>query len=602
MQPDSPTIRDRIAQTREVMTRHEVHTLIVPTSDPHVTEYVPARWQGRRWLTGFTGSLGLAVISPDKAWLMVPALYMLQAQKELAGTEVELHLNNFSSPEDTFSWIPEVVPPGSTVAVDGEVLPNALAVGLYELVRQVDAKVRCDLDLLEQAWADRPAMPSNRVFEQPDPQATPSRAAKLSDIRKKMVDSNSSHHFVSSLDDIAWLLNLRGSDIQCTPLFMAHLLVHEDKATLFVNERCIDADIVSRLRTDGVFVAGYDEAGTALAGLGSGDRLLVDPKKTTLGFRNRVGAGCRVIEATNPSTLTKCCKTSDELDHVREVMAEDGAAMCEFYAWFEEALGRECVTELTVDERLTEERSRRDGFVGLSFPTIAGFNGNGAMPHYCATPESHSKLEGNGLLLIDSGGQYLGGTTDITRVWPIGTVTEAQKRDYTLVLKANIAMSRIRFPHNTLSTMIDAVARVPLWSEGMDYAHGTGHGVGYFLCVHEGPHTLRQAIPNPEMAMKPGMITSIEPAVYRVGQWGVRHENLVANVPAVTGENGHFGDFLEFETLTLCPIDTRCINRSLMREDEIDWFNRYQAAVRERLTARVSRTAQRWLEARTCPL
>ncbi len=602
MQSDQLSIHDRISKTREVMAKHDVHTLIVPTSDPHVTEYVPERWQGRRWLTGFTGSLGFAVISPDKAILMVPPLYKLQAEKELTGTEIELHVDPFSSPESLFSWISDVTPKGSTIAVDGDVLPNMLTKALQDQARDADVQLRTDLDLLDESWTDRPDMPANAVFEQPEPQATPTRAAKLSGVRRDMAAAGASHHFISSLDDIAWLLNLRGSDIQCTPLFMAHLLLGEEAGTLFVNEECIDTNIVSSLQADGISVAPYEHAGQSLATLGSEHALLIDPKESTLGFRNSVSSGCQVIEATNPTTLTKSCKTPEELDHVREVMAEDGAALCEFYAWFEEALGKERVTELTVDERMTEERSRRDGFVGLSFPTIAGFNGNGAMPHYCATPDSHSVLEGDGLLLIDSGGQYLGGTTDITRVWPIGTVSDAQKRDFTLVLKANISLSRIRFPENTLSTMLDAIARVPLWSEGMDYAHGTGHGVGYFLCVHEGPHTLRQAIPNQEMAMKPGMVTSIEPAVYRVGQWGVRHENLVANVPVVTAENDTFGEFLEFETLTLCPIDARCIDRSLMREDEIDWLNRYHATVRERLSPRVSPAARQWLEARTAPL
>ncbi|MDJ0656989.1 MAG: aminopeptidase P family protein [Xanthomonadales bacterium] len=602
MKADREVIANRISRTREVMARHNIHTLILPTSDPHVTEYVPARWQGRRWLTGFTGSLGIAAVSRERTLLFVPALYMLQAEKELAGTDIELHLNNFVTPESTFNWISEIVPRGESIAVDGDVLPGALATALQQQAARAGAQLRSDIDLLDEAWSNRPAPPSGAIFAQPEPQATPTRAEKLADIRKAMAQSGASHHFISSLDDIAWLMNLRGSDIQCTPLFMAHLLLTGDSGTLFINQGSLPTDQFQALEDDGISVAPYQASAAALSALSPEHSLLLDPKKTTLGFRNAIGKGCRTVEATNPTTLTKCCKTPDELDQVRETMTEDGAALCEFYAWFEATLGRETITELTVDERMTEERARREGFVSLSFPTIAGFNGNGAMPHYCATPESHAAIEGNGLLLIDSGGQYLGGTTDITRVWPIGKVSAAQRRDYTMVLRANIALSRIRFPNDTLSTLLDAIARVPLWSEGMDYAHGTGHGVGYFLCVHEGPHTLRQAIPNPEMAMKPGMVTSIEPAVYRVGEWGVRHENLVANVPATTEEQGLFGEFLEFETLTLCPIDTRCIERSLMREDEIAWLNRYHATVRERLSPRVGRSARQWLEARTQPL
>ena len=288
---------------------------------------------------------------------------------------------------------------------------------------------------------------------------------------------------------------------------------------------------------------------------------------------------------------------------MREAMAEDGAAMCAFYAWFEAALARgERITELTVDERLSAERARRSGFVGLSFSTIAGFNANGAMPHYRATEESHAVIRGDGLLLIDSGGQYLGGTTDITRVWPIGTVSAAMKRDYTLVLKGTMNLSRTRFPRGTASPMLDALARAPLWAEGIDFGHGTGHGVGYFLNVHEGPQSISKTIPDAHMAMEPGMITSIEPGVYRPGQWGVRIENLVLNVPAATTEGDTFGEFLEFETLTLCPIDTRCIDRSLLRQDEVDWLNRYHATVRERLAPRVDGAALAWLQERTAPI
>jgi Xaa-Pro aminopeptidase len=283
-------------------------------------------------------------------------------------------------------------------------------------------------------------------------------------------------------------------------------------------------------------------------------------------------------------------------------MREDGAAMCRFYAWFEAALARgERITELTIDERLSAERAKGSGFVGLSFPTIAGFNANGALPHYRATPESHALIAGDGLLLIDSGGQYLGGTTDITRVWPIGRVTAEHRRDCTLVLKAMMSLSRTRFPRGTLSPMIDAIARAPLWQHGLDYGHGTGHGVGYFLNVHEGPQSISGAQPEPNMAMQPGMITSIEPGVYRAGRWGVRIENLVLNVPVATPENGAFGEMLEFETLTLCPIDTRCLEPSLLRPDECAWLNAYHASVRERLAPRLAGDALAWLIARTEP-
>jgi Xaa-Pro aminopeptidase len=359
-----------------------------------------------------------------------------------------------------------------------------------------------------------------------------------------------------------------------------------------------------------VALAPYARAGAALAALSAAHTLLLDPKRVTFGLREHVPNGIRVVEAINPSTLFKSRKTSEEAVHIREAMRQDGAAMCEFYAWFEAAVERQRagepralrLTELTVDEHLSAARARRPGFVGLSFPVIAGFNANGAMPHYRASPDSFAAIEGDGLLLIDSGGQYLGGTTDITRVWPIGTPTAAMKRDYTLVLKGTMNLSRTRFPRGTLSPMLDALARAPMWQEGLEFGHGTGHGVGYFLNVHEGPQSISKAIPDATMAMEPGMITSVEPGVYRPGQWGVRIENLVMNVPAQTPEGSTFAEMLEFETLTLCPIDTRCIDRSLLREDEVAWLNAYHAVVRERLAPLVSGAARAWLIERTEPL
>ncbi len=364
--------------------------------------------------------------------------------------------------------------------------------------------------------------------------------------------------------------------------------------------RC-DPGFVPRWQRDGVQLAAYADGRTALSNLPGDAVLLIDPRRITFGLREQVKVA--VVESINPSTLAKSRKTAEEAVHIRDTMAQDGAAMCEFYAWFEAALGKERITELTIDERLSAARARRPGFVGLSFSTIAAFNANGAMPHYRATPESHAVVDPHlpegGLLLIDSGGQYLGGTTDITRVWPIGRITDEHRRDYTRVLKGTMALSRTVFPRGTLSPMLDAIARVPLWEHGLDYGHGTGHGVGYFLNVHEGPQSISKAVPDPHMAMEPGMVTSIEPGLYRPGRWGIRIENLVLNVPAQTTE---FGEFLTFETLTLCPIDTRCIDRTLLRADEIDWLNGYHAVVRQRLSPLVDGAARVWLEARTQPL
>jgi len=331
--------------------------------------------------------------------------------------------------------------------------------------------------------------------------------------------------------------------------------------------------------------------------LPGGASLLIDPRRITYGLLQSVPATVNIVEAVNPSTFLKSRKTEADAEHVRATMEQDGAALTEFFAWFESAQGRETITELTVDERLTAARARRPDFISLSFATIAGFNANGAMPHYRASAASHSTIEGNGLLLIDSGAQYLTGTTDITRVVPIGTLNDAQRRDCTVVLKGMMALSRARFPRGIRSPMLDSIARAPIWEAGADYGHGTGHGVGYFLNVHEGPQIISHYAPaEPFTAMEEGMITSVEPGIYRSGKWGVRIENLVLNRAA---EKTEFGDFLKFETLTLCPIDTRCFDLPMLREDERAWLNAYHEMVRTRISPHVSGDAKAWLETRT---
>ena len=597
-------IRMRITHLREVMARHGVHAVLVPSADPHLSEYLPARWQGREWLSGFTGSMATLVVAAERAVLFADSRYWVQAEAELAGTGIDLVKIPTGTSTAHIDWLAEQTPLGATVAVDGQVLGLASAQALQQALNTAGVVLRTDTDLLDEIWPERPATPSQPVYEHSAPQATLGRTAKLAQVREAMAARGATHHFVSTVDDIAWLTNLRGSDVTYNPVFLAHLLITLTSATLFVGEGKVEPALAQQLAADGVLLAPYGAAATALRNLaspGPEPTLLLDPRRVTLGFRQQVA--CAVVEAINPSTLLKSRKGAQEADFVREVMAEDGAAMCEFYAWFEAAMARkERITELTVDEKLSAERAKRSNFVGLSFNTIAGFNANGAMPHYRASEESHAVIQGDGLLLIDSGGQYLGGTTDITRVWPIGTVSAAMKRDYTLVLKGTMNLSRTRFPRGTLSPMLDALARAPLWQQGIDFGHGTGHGVGYFLNVHEGPQSISKAIPNADMAMQPGMITSIEPGVYRPGQWGVRIENLVLNVPASTPEGATFDEFLEFETLTLCPIDTRCIEMSLMRADEVAWLNAYHATVRARLAPRVGAAALAWLNERTEPL
>ena len=601
MDSHSSPHRLRIERLREALDQVGVHALLVPSADPHLSEYLPERWQSRQWLCGFTGSMGTLVVTVTHAALFADSRYWVQAEAELAGSGIELVKIATGNANAHITWLAANVPAGHTVAVDGQVLGLTSALALRTALDQAGVRLRTDCDVLDAIWPARPGLPTAAIYEHRAPHAVVTRATKLAQVRAAMAQHGASHHVVSSVDDIAWLTNLRGADVSYNPVFLAHLLIERNAATLYVGDGKIDEALHAILVADGVQIKPYGQVGYALKTLPAHAILLLDPRRVTYGLREQVSAQVRVLEAINPSTLMKSRKTAQEATHIRGSMAADGAAMCEFYAWFEAALGAERVTEITVDEQLSAARARRPGFVGLSFPTIAGFNANGAMPHYRATVESHAVIEGDGLLLIDSGGQYLGGTTDITRVWAIGDVSDAMKRDYTRVLKGTLALSRAKFPRGTLSPMLDALARAPLWEHGLEFGHGTGHGVGYFLNVHEGPQSISKAIPEAHMAMEPGMVTSIEPGVYRPGQWGVRIENLVLNIPAQTPEGDTFAEMLEFETLTLCPIDTRCIERNLLRADEVAWLNAYHALVRERLALRVSGDALAWLNARTAP-
>jgi Xaa-Pro aminopeptidase len=599
-------VRARIAALRERMRANGLSTWIALSSDPHLSEYLPQRWQTRRWLSGFSGSVGTLVVTEDFAGLWVDSRYWVEAETRLAGTGIDAVKAGSAAGAALFDWLGHNVAEGSNVGVDGASLGLALARSIEAALQIRGARLRTDLDLLDSIWPERPDLPTAPVVERDGALESLQRSAKLSAVRERMAAAGAAWHFISSLDDIAWLLNLRGSDVPFNPVFLAHLLIGPDDARLFIAPGKIPAPLQARLQADGVRLLDYSEAAAALGALAPGQSLLVDPRRVTYAMVHAVAPGVHVVEQINPTTVLKSRKTDAELANVRRAMEQDGAALCEFLCWLEAALERrERITELTIDERITAERARRPGFVSPSFGTIAAFNANGAAPHYSASEQSHAVICdgsrcGDGLLLIDSGGQYVTGTTDITRVLAIGSTLPEQRRDFTLVLKGMIALSVAKFPRGTRSPMLDSIARAPIWAAGIDYGHGTGHGVGYFLNVHEGPHGITPHLPpDPATAMEPGMITSNEPGIYRPGRWGVRIENLVAAVPAEAGE---FGEFLRFETLTLCPIDRRCLDRTILRADEIAWLDAYHRTVRERLAPLLSGPPLAWLIRSTEPV
>lgn len=591
---------ERLRDLRAALHRHGVDAVVVPSSDPHLSEYLPSRWESRRWLSGFSGSTGTLVVTAGFAGLWTDSRYFEQAEQELAGSDVQLMRLTVPHTPEHLDWLCTHLAHGTSVAIAGEVL----ALGLQDLMQmRLSAHgitLRSDLDLVDEVWTDRPPLPAAPVREHQADYVSASRTERLARVRDAMTAAGATHHLVSSLDDVAWITNLRGSDVTYNPVFVAHLLIGPDNAILFVPPGKIAPELGRRLGSDGIVLADYAAAPTALATLGAGDRVLLDPRRVVHSLAAAIGDDVAQVQQLNPSQRFKAVKTPDELRRVRDVMRHDGVALVRFLIWLETALTTRTLTELDIAAELQHLREAQPDFVGESFATIAGYMANAALPHYHATPERHATLAAEGLLLVDSGGQYEGGTTDITRTIALGPLTEEQRRDYTLVLKGMIALSRARFPRGTTGQQLDALARAPIWAEGINYGHGTGHGVGYFLNVHEGPQSIRPPVAGETgEPLAPGMITSNEPGIYRPGRHGVRIENLIVTVPAGDGE---FGEFLAFDTLTLCPIDKRPIVAGLLSRGERDWLDGYHAQVEAELAPLLDAGEQRWLAARCAAL
>lgn len=597
-------IHDRIETLRQTLTAQDLTAIIVPSADPHLSEYLPEYWQARLWLSGFTGSVGTLVVTADFAGLWTDSRYWVHAADQLQGTGISLEKLAPGQPNH-IDWLAEHLVEGDSVAVDGNVLSIAEQDRLLNAFDAHEITLITERDVLAEIWEDRPALPDAALYSHDASFVAQSATSKLAAVRAGMAEAGATHHLLSSLDDIAWLTNLRGADVDYNPVFLAHMLISEDSATLFVENSKVSTEIANHLDASGITLADYESVQEALGTLTPEDLLLLDPNKVAVGTLSKMADDVGFIEQMAPSTLLKSVKSDADIDHVREAMRQDGAALCEFFSTFEQRLeAGERLSELDVDSMLIEVRSQQPHYVSPSFPTIAGFNENGALPHYRATPEKFSYLDVNegegGLLLIDSGAQYQNGTTDITRVVGIGAVNAEHKRDFTTVLKAHIALARAHFPDGIASPLIDAICRAPLWQAQMDYGHGTGHGVGYFLNVHEGPQVIAYSASTPkERAMKVGMISSNEPGLYREGKWGIRIENLVINTPVANPTEIEFGDFLHFETITYCPIDTRLIEPSLLDQVETDWLNQYHRQVFAELKDRVDGAALAWLTERT---
>lgn len=590
-------ITQRLDNLRQTMKKQGFQAWIMPSADPHLSEYLPEHWHVRRYFSGFTGSVGTLVVTANKAGLWVDSRYWEQAAHQLEGSGITLQKIG----QTTFfpEWLTQELDENAVVGCAADMLSLSTQRELELAFSKKNIQLNTQIDITNQIWLDRPHLPTEAIYPHKAEFVSESACEKLSRVREDMNKQGANWHLISSLDDIAWITNLRGNDVSYNPVFLSYLLIGKESAVLFVDEIKLNADARSVLENANIISAPYGDIQKHISNITG--TLLINPDKTAISVLQHLSDHIQLIESINPSTLFKSIKSDKDLAHIREAMRQDGAALCKFFAEFEHNLTNNIVmNELDIDTMLYKYRSQRPGFISLSFNTIAGFNTNAALPHYSATSESYSEIKGDGLLLIDSGAQYWGGTTDLTRVVPVGKISPEQKRDYTLVLKAHIALAETVFPENVNSTLIDAICRKPLWQAQCNYGHGTGHGVGYFLNVHEGPQVISYLAPqNPYQAMKAGMITSNEPGLYRPGKWGVRIENLVVNRVVEQPQETEFGHFLYFEALTLCPIDTRLIELSLMTENEIQWLNNYHAKVRESLLPLTENAARDWLLLRT---
>ncbi len=598
-------INSRISTLQKHMAKENIDAWIILSADPHLSEYLPEHWKIREWFSGFTGSAGSLIVLKNKAYIWADSRYWVQANKELKGTNVELmKMGDGKTPSYT-QYLQDNLPDEGTVAVLGDTISIENFVETFEALDEAGILLTTEYNPFPKLIKERAPLPAEALYIHNPEFVSESVSDRIGKIRSVMKHEGADVHIVSTLDDIAWITNLRGQDVNYNPVFLAFLMITPSSTTLFIDESKIDQGVKKYLSDNKITVFPYDAFYDELMEIPEDKVIMLDEKRTTYATLEAIDEECDVLYLPNPSTLLKSQKSDADLQNVQVAMIEDGVAMAHFYTEFEDRLAKgEKLTELDVADMLQAERSKRPNFVDLSFDTIAGFNPNGALPHYRATEEDHSVIEGNGLLLIDSGAQYENGTTDITRVIPIGTPSDAQKRDFTIILKSLIAMSETIYPENIPMPYLDAIARRPLWENQIDYGHGTGHGVGYFMNVHEGPQVLSYKAPvNPQMNVKKGMITSIEPGLYREGQWGIRIENLVSSQPIRDAKETNFGKFMCFETLTLFPIDTRLMDKSMMEPKEIEWVNKYHARVFKELSPKIEdNNVLAWLKERTAEI
>ena len=588
-------IKRRISLLRSFMKEEGVSAFITPSTDPHSGEYTPEHWESRKWISGFTGSAGTAVVTFNKGGVWTDSRYFLQAEDQLADTGLVLFKDRLPDTMSIPEWLGSVLQPGDKVGIDGWVNTTAEAEALAAQLQAYNLELKTIRDPYETLWTDRPSIPTNPVFILPTEFTGKDIPEKLQLIRERIALNHADGILISALDEIAWTLNLRGNDVHCNPVFVSYLLLTQKKVVLYIEPEKLTEEVTEYLISNGIDTKPYGEVVTDLEAYTGKSIQLAD--STNYFIYSTICPDVQIIRAASPVSSLKAVKNATEIQGFHHAMHRDGIAMVRFLRWIKEAVKSGKETEVSIDEKLYSLRAAHPYFKGISFDTIAGYQEHGAIVHYEATPESASTLKPEGLLLLDSGGQYLDGTTDITRTIVLGPVTEAQKKDYTLVLKGFIDLSMVVFPHGTCGTQLDILARQAMWKEGINYGHGTGHGVGHFLNVHEGPHQVRMN--HVPAMMLPGMTITNEPGIYKAGEYGIRTENTMIVTEAMTTD---FGAFYKLEPLTLCPIDKEAIIVEMLSPEEKAWFNQYHTHVYNELAPDLTAEEQEWLKDATAAI
>ncbi len=588
-------ISERLSALRKFMETRHLDAFIVPSTDPHLSEYPPKRWECRKWITGFTGSAGTAVITMKQAGVWTDSRYFLQAAQQLEGTGFDLFKMGMPETPDMIDWIVEQVGNGGKVGIDGMVYATSEAKTLKNKLESKGIALETRFNPFEEIWKDRPEIPQNKIFTLPEEITGESTKNKIERIVEEIEKAGAEGIVIATLDAVAWTFNIRGNDVEYNPVAVAYGYVSKNESVLFIDPDKLTPPIASELQSQGVKTANYNHIFDYIEELPEKTTICVTESKINYTLYQHLSARCKVIDLPSPIDLMKSMKNETELNGFRRAMVKDGIALTRFYMWLEKTVPTGTVTEMTIAEKLREFRSQQEQYMGESFGTIAGYAAHGAIVHYSATPESNSIIEPRGLLLIDSGAQFMHGTTDITRTVALGEIAPQMKSDYTKVLKGHIALATAIYPEGTRGSQLDILARKPLWDNCETYWHGTGHGIGHFLNVHEGPQNIRtEENPTP---LKQGMVTSNEPGIYRTDQYGIRIENLVVTQEYKKTED--FGTFYHFETLTLCPIDTKPIETERLTEKEKTWLNNYHRMVYDKLQHHLNEEEKAWLKEKT---